>query len=239
MPETKEMEIPEVKGYESSTDLIKQAGKITVITKEDLEKASILREGIAGIRTEIDSTFDPLISEAHKHHKSMIAAKKKIDDPLAEKDSRVKGLMETYHDEVERKRVEAIADAEAERQRKERERHAEEERLAKEALEEEAAGNHEAAENLIQQAATVETQPVEPTAVIPERTKVAGSSSRRIWWAEVTDLMTLVKAVAAGKVPLASIKANETLLNSRAVAEKNDLNIPGVQAKSKSSVASI
>lgn len=240
MTETNTMEMPKVEGYEDkSTALIRQADEIQVITVEDLETAGILRKAFAGIRDQINKTFDPLISGAHQQHKALLSAKKKIDDPLAKKDTKVKLLMEDYHDEIERKRQKALADAEAERQRVERERVAEEARLQKEAEEEEAAGNTEKAEELIQQAATVETQPVEPTAVIPERVKSVGSSARQLWSAEVVDLMALVKAVAAGKAPLVCIQANQKILDSRARGEKKDLDIPGVRAVSRSSVARV
>lgn len=232
-----QMAMPKVEGYDKSTDLIKQAAELLTLTEGDLENAGMIRSRIAGIRGEIATTFDPLINGAHKQHKALLSAKKKHDDPLGVADRKVQGLMQDFHDEVERKRQKAIADAEAERQRKEKERKDEEDRLAREAEEAEAAGNSEKAEELIQQAATVETQPVEPTDVIPERVKSYGSSSRQIWSAEVTDLMTLVKAVAEGKAPLSSVLANQKLLDARARAEKGDLNIPGVKSSSRSSVA--
>lgn len=49
------------------------------------------------------------------------------------------------------------------------------------------------------------------------------------WKAEVTDLMALVQAVAAGKVPLFYVEANEKALNDAARAAKAALNIPGVR----------
>lgn len=47
--------------------------------------------------------------------------------------------------------------------------------------------------------------------------------------AEVTDLMLLVKAVAAGTVPLEAVQANAAYLNRRAVDSKDALAIPGVK----------
>ena len=59
--------------------------------------------------------------------------------------------------------------------------------------------------------------------------RYAFSTSYCGWKAEVTDLMALVDAVAANKVPLFYLQANEKALNDAARAAKAALNIPGVK----------
>jgi hypothetical protein len=54
-----------------------------------------------------------------------------------------------------------------------------------------------------------------------------------MWYAEVSSLQMLCKAIAEGKQPVTLIQANMTALNSMAKALKSSMNIPGVVAKSK------
>ena len=50
------------------------------------------------------------------------------------------------------------------------------------------------------------------------------------WHAEVQDLMALVRAVAAGEAPLATLKANQAFLDEEAASKKAGLSLPGVKA---------
>ena len=52
---------------------------------------------------------------------------------------------------------------------------------------------------------------------------------------EVTDLMTLVKAVAEGRVLLSAIEANESFLNSKARNDKEGYSVPGTKLVRKES----
>lgn len=63
-----------------------------------------------------------------------------------------------------------------------------------------------------------------------EDRRVEGVSYRDNWRAEVTDLLALVKAVAAGKITLDALMPNEVWLNVQARALKNSLAVPGVRA---------
>ena len=83
------------------------------------------------------------------------------------------------------------------------------------------------------QAATV----APPPAVSQEPPKIAGISTRTTYSAEVTDLMALVKAVAAGAVPLVVLQADMKVLNAQAKALKEHLVYPGVKVVSSSSIA--
>lgn len=59
-----------------------------------------------------------------------------------------------------------------------------------------------------------------------ERLKARGAA----WHAEVVDLMALVRAVAAGSVPLAAVLPNASFLDDAAARDRESLEIPGVRA---------
>ena len=64
-----------------------------------------------------------------------------------------------------------------------------------------------------------------------------GTTTRTVWNAEITDLRALVEAVASERVPLRYLTADKKELGQAARREKQDLNIPGVQAVPKTSIA--
>ena len=57
-----------------------------------------------------------------------------------------------------------------------------------------------------------------------------GISMRETWAAEVTDLMQLVRAVAAGTVPINALMANMVFLGQQARSLKQAMRYPGVRA---------
>jgi hypothetical protein len=73
--------------------------------------------------------------------------------------------------------------------------------------------------------ATVVPPPVQPT-----YQKASGVSTRENWKAKVTDIKKLCGAIAKGTVPITYVLPNESVLNARAKADRQTLNIPGVQA---------
>jgi hypothetical protein len=77
--------------------------------------------------------------------------------------------------------------------------------------------------------------PVAPP-VLPPPVKAAGTVYQKRWYAEVTDLPTLIKAVLDGKAPADCIVPDMVYLNRRAVTDKDTLAIPGVLARSKTIV---
>lgn len=70
----------------------------------------------------------------------------------------------------------------------------------------------------------------------PAVPKAEGLTLPKVWNAEVLSLIELVKAVAKGKAPLASVVANDKFLNQQAKSLKEEFNIPGVRAVSRTSV---
>lgn len=146
-------------------------------------------------------------------------------DFLAKAESAIKGSMLTYQNEQERLRREE----EARRQEIARR---EQEKLQKRAEKAAEKGQTEKAEALMETAQAIPTPIVTPTIQ-----KVAGIATKTTWKAEVTDKMALIKAVAAGQVPMSVLDVNQTVLNKMAVALKEELNYPGVKAVAEQSMA--
>ncbi len=67
----------------------------------------------------------------------------------------------------------------------------------------------------------------------PTFNRVKGLGHRENWCAEVTDLWSLVKAVAKNKALLPLLEANLPALNAQARSLKTALQIPGVRAVNK------
>lgn len=148
------------------------------------------------------------------------------EDFLKNAESAYKRSMLNYQQEQERiRKAEEVRIRELQRQ--------EQERLAREAEEAEKAGDNETAEAIIQQAAEM------PAAIVPRRDppKVAGVKTQVRWSATVKDKMALIRAVAEGKVPDIALEVNTKFLNQQAVSLKSALNIPGVVAESKETIA--
>lgn len=203
------------------------AAKDFKITSAEQYVASADRlKGIKALMKKIDETFDPHIKSANETHKNLVAEKRKHQQPLLDAESVIKREVVRYQLAEEQKRREAEARAQEEA-RKEREK------LEAKAAKAEAKGKTEQAAALSMAAASV----VLPM-VAPSTPKVAGISTRTTWKAEVTNLMELVKAVAAGSVPINALQANETFLNNQARAMKETLAYPGVKAVSETGIAS-
>jgi hypothetical protein len=67
--------------------------------------------------------------------------------------------------------------------------------------------------------------------------RAAGTTTRTVWSAEVTDLRALVEAVASELAPLRYLGAVKKELSQTARAEKDDMDIPGVTAVSRTSIS--
>ena len=71
--------------------------------------------------------------------------------------------------------------------------------------------------------------PVIVPAAVPVKTH--GKVERTTWTAEVIDFMKLVRAVAAGQVLITALLPNEKWLNKRADADREAMDIPGVEVR--------
>ena len=218
------IETTEIAAASSATLTAAQNFKIT--TAPQYEEAGEKLKGIMALKKKIAETFDPHIKRAFEAHRSLVAEKKTHETPLQTAEALLKRAMLGYSLAEEQKRREAEARAQEEA-RKEREKL--EARAAKAA----AAGKEEKAAALATAASAVVAPIIQPTTP-----KLAGISTRTTYRAEVVDLMELVKAVAAGTVPLLALQANQTFLNNQARAMKETLAYPGVKAVQETGLAS-
>lgn len=202
-----------------------RASELEIQSQGDLDHAGAILHEIKELRDEIGDTFDPIIKAAHEAHRAAVAQKKKYDDPLKAANDEIRGKVGAFHREEERKAREQAALEEAQRREAEQKARREAEELA-------AAGEHEQAAELEQQAEELAAPaPVKP----PAKTK--GVTVRESWAAECTDLKALVDAVAAGKVPLRAVQADTKVLGQMARSLKSDLKWPGVRVWNKGAVA--
>jgi translation initiation factor IF-2 len=149
----------------------------------------------------------------------VIAAEKRLLDPVAEAERIYKSAIAAY--EAEQRRIEDEARTKAE---------AEARRQAEEAREREL----EQAEAEGADAEEIAAMVNAPLTVAPPRVEPAfqpakGVSVAANWKGEVTSLRALVKAIAEGKADLHLVKANDAAINEKARVTRGTLVIPGVR----------
>lgn len=124
-----------------------------------------------------------------------------------------------WNNALEAKRLAIQAEAQ-ERARKEREK------LEKRAAYAAEKGKKEKAEVLQIQAAAVLTPVIAPLAP-----KLKGLTIQKRWYAEVLDEDAVIQGVADGKIPKMGIIINKPFFDSQAVADREEMNYPGVVAR--------
>lgn len=142
------------------------------------------------------------------------------DKPLEAAENTVKAEINRFDQEQERIRAERQREAE-ETLRKQQE----EENLRAATMAEESGATEEEVNAIVSAPIVTVAPPVEPTYA-----KASGISSRENWKARVTDLKKLCAAIGKGQVPITYVLPNESVLNARAKADKQTLNVPGVVA---------
>lgn len=198
------------------------AAEIVVRDAESYQMAGETWKSLTALEKKIKAYWEEDVSSALKLHRSLVAKRDAMLIPVGEQKNSLRLGMKTFEDEQER-----IRRAEQARLEEEARKAAEEAALAQ-AVALEMNGHKAAAEAVI-------SAPVVAPAVYVQKTTPTGfgNATRRVWGAEVTDLMALVKAVAAGQVPIQAIEANSVFLNQQARALKSALQYPGVRAVEK------
>ena len=197
----------------------------------------------------IGELMDPICTSTHQAWKTAVAQRDGLRAPFLMADKAYSRKMGEYEQAQERQRQEAEAATRREQQRREAEERArvaaEQSRLQAEAeavrVAEIAAakGRGDVAATLDLAEAPVVAPIVTANPVYAPRTplvpppRAAGVSFSTRWSAEVTDLLTLVKAVAGGQAPLSVLTPAMPVLNAMARDEHDRLNIPGVRAVSE------
>lgn len=207
------------------TELTTLTANYSIKTAADYEAGSALLMRVKGAQTKLEDARTAITKPMNVALKAINDFFRGPADKLAAAESNVKRAMIGYTDEqarlqrIEQQRVNDVS-------RKAREKL--EERASKAA----ASGKVEKAEQL-QQAAVTVVAPVINFAPL----KIAGISPRENWHAECTDLMTLVKAIAAGQAPLSLVMANDKVLGSQARSLKSEFVAPGIRVWSDKNIA--
>jgi len=231
----------------SACDYVIDSPTMYELAGDDLKQVKALQKEVEDKRTSITGP----LNQAVKAVNDLFRQPKEY---LEQAEAKLKRAMVAWSSEQNRLAAEARAQAEA-AARAERERLAAEARAQAEAAriaqqEAQAAadnGDHEAAAAAMataqaaQQQATIATMTAQVVTVAPAveaPAKVIGISGRTTYSADVTDLLALVKAVAAGTAPLECLAADTKFLNAQARAFKKDGALyPGVVAVSQLGIA--
>jgi hypothetical protein len=157
-----------------------------------------------------------------------------------EAESVLKVAMTAYTVEEQHKEREAQAKRD-EAAAAERRRLADEAAASQKLADEAAAAGDSATAEALQAQANASTNVIDlisaAPAAAPQITKVSGISMTERWSSQVDDLMELVKAVAAGTVPLEALEANTKFLDNQARALKANMKYAGVRAVMAQSIS--
>ena len=195
-----------------------------VSTTTEYEHALDVVRTLKDMRAAAQSFYARVREPAHRTWKQVVAAEKSVQQPVEVEERRLKGLSAGWVAEQQRIRRE-----EEDRLRQEQEAREREQREA-EAAAAEAQGATAEAEAIRQAPSTAPPVALPRDQFVP---KVEGVSQRVSWKAEVTDLGALVKAVAAGQVPIQALKADTVFIGKQARAMREALAYPGVRVYSE------
>jgi len=211
---------PEIE--KSAMQEVFEAQSLVVSTREDYEVGQTY---MSRIKQRIKMLEDERMAQTRPLDES----KKRIIDffrphlqKLNDAKEHLNTIMVKWTEEEEARRKEE------ERRLHEEARKREEEEVLRQAIEAEAAGEKEEAEQILS-----EPVYVPPIRVASEIPKSKESHIRETWSAEVVDLETLFRGIRDGKAPLQCLMPDMTFLNGQARSYKQALNIPGVRAVSK------
>ena len=213
--------------------LLDRAKSLKVTNNSEYLTAAEFLKDIKAMLGEADAAHDPVIAHWRGKHKAALADKKKDTDPITKAEIAVKQLIAVYLREQEQLRL-----AEENRLRKENEDRirlqAEQENLKK-AEELTAQGDLDGAAEAIDAPVEIPQVPVHVESSVP---KVSGISFRVRYVVQSVELLKLVQAVAVGKAPIETLKANDTFLNSQATSFKKVGELfPGVMVQTEDGIA--
>lgn len=197
--------------------VVDNAKALRIVDDATCQNGADMLTAIKAIREEIDLTFDPVITAAHKAHKEACAAKKKHEAPLIEAEFIIKGCIGTYTaaQEQARRAEEARLAAEAKKQA--------EERAMAEAAALEKQGDKETAKAIVEEAIAAP-----PPVVQLAAPKMSGFSTKQTW---------AFKVVAPELVPREYMTVDEKKIRKVVQALGMSAKIPGVQVYAETVVS--
>jgi hypothetical protein len=205
--------------------LVLDSSKIKQVTNpEELEQANNAGRVLQASTKEVELFYTPLKRQVDAFKAPLLAHEKEFAVPIDAEKKRLGGLITAYNQEVQRKREEAERLA-----REEADRIAREEQLAR-AVELEAAGDTEAAEQVLNEPTMAAPVVIQQEAPV----KMAGQVGRMTYKCVVMDVRALLKAVAAGAAPMACFTLDQGWLDKKAALEKDGFNLPGCRLDKQS-----
>lgn len=209
---------------------------------EDFNKAGLILKEIKRRQNGIKEIFEEPKKAANAAHKAITAAERKQLEPLENAERFCKYKMSAFlqaaaaEKALIEKKAREEAEAKAKKEAEDRRKIEDEERL-RIAQELEAQGFTQEADQVL------ETKSPE-IPVVPivqkinfEAPKASGIHSKSKFRGEVFDLMMMVQEVAAGRLPLIYLQANQKLIDSDARSRGGLLSIPGVRVIEEKSVS--
>lgn len=209
--------------YAQKALVLQQAVAIEKIVNEGQfqQVATAGLEAASNIKS-LEAIINPIKERAYAKWKRITTVLSEKTAPFLEVKTKSSRLIGAYQHAIAQQRQ---AEEQAERARLA----AEEEKLRAAQAEQLAAEGRVEDGIALLESPVVTTAPVAATTQTPKAQGVTNAAEK--WSAEVTDLMTLVKAVAAGTVPLFALQADMTFLNSQARSLKQLMQYPGVEAR--------
>lgn len=225
--------------------MVARAQAFQVTDAASYEQAGLMIDQLKTQIRQVEGFFAPMADAARKTWQAITGKRASVTEPLIAAEKALSARYSAFRRAEEERAAAERREREKAAQEAERQRlQAEADAIAREAAEAKAAAAQAAsadearaleqqATQLTQEAAAVrvEAQTVEAP-VLPVQSAIAhvkGPGVRANWQAEVSDLLALVKAVAAGQAPLECVIPNETYLRARAKADKGSAKIPGVR----------
>jgi len=209
--------------------VVSEAYSIVVQNAQQYSGAAEFLKMLKDAQKKVKEYFEPMKTNAYQAWKEICAKENQMLDPLGKAEAEVKTKMLTFQREeeerriAEQRRLQAIADEKA---RKERER------LQKEA---EKLKTPELKEKRMAEAESVIAPVIQ---VQPETPKIDGISTRSIWKAEVISKIDFVKAAINDQNLLALLGIDLAKLNKIAQATKGQISYPGIRFYEETIMAS-
>lgn len=218
-----ETETQELQTVKQETDQMIQEAKALAITIKDptsYQKAGEFWLRAKAMEKRVKAYFEPMKKSAKAVHTEICNKEAEALKRASESTAILSPAMQKYENEQERQRQEA------ERKANEASRKQEEEARLHAAIEVEATGDREGANQILETPSAV--APIE----IPKQkfeSEVGAIHTREQWSARVINLRELVAGILRGEAAITCIEPNMTVLNQMARAMKDQAKIPGIQ----------
>ena len=217
-PQSKASDEQQIK--QEALTVIERAQIVKIVDQDSYDSAcSLLLEQVKPFRKKWKEYWDAVKRPLKEAVDAVQQKFNEADKPLETAELNIKSAIRQWDEEQERIRQELQRQAELEARKRE-----EEERLktVEQLKDDDPFVTEEDVQAILTAPSIAIARPVEAT-----YSRAVGVSKRDNWKCRVTDIKALCRAVANGKVPPTYVVANESVLNARAKADRQTLNIPG------------